>query len=626
MDAAAPKQQSEPPRPGRRASRVWLTPIPLAAIVGLCFGAAGAIRVIRAQAYLHYGLNTTAARTVAHAVDVWAAVSLLVFYSVLVVWLVRRRLPRRGRCVLDGAATVGLGVFLAWPWGVGNLLRNLWEALSDWPIMRAWLRSLAADLPALIVALAVCVLLVVAAIRKKVWRQLKWAEAARRLVRLGQRRSVFVPALGIVLLGNLVAGGLTVRARARLRDRPNIIFIAVCSLRPDHLGCYGYARATSPNIDRLAEQSVGFSEAVSQASWTRPSVCSFLTGRHIQRLGTYIVQLDDRVVTLAEVLKNEGYVTIGLTSNYNAGSSVKLNQGFGHFEESPAELDSSSVRLSARALDLIGRNRKRKFFLFMLFADPHSPYASHEGFTFPADKEHDAQVAQDPESGESAAALIRNYDSEIAFTDHHIGRVIDRLKQLGLYDNSLIVFLGDHGEAFGEHRTFGHATTLYQELIHVPLLVKLPHQKEQVIVEGAFPLVRLFPTVLQLIGRNPAPLDLDGAPADLASMRRAPDQYVFSATRYPAGVDLRSAQNGHYKLILDLTTAAEELYDLRKDPGEAHNVAAENRPTAKAMAEMLGALERKAAKELRGMGTQPSVEDVFDPKHLQRLRDLGYAE
>lgn len=300
------------------------------------------------------------------------------------------------------------------------------------------------------------------------------------------------------------------------KPRPNVIIYLVDTLRADRLGCYGYPKPTSPHLDRFAEGATLFETAIAQAPWTRPSVASVLTGLGPLAHGVRTLEdrLPDAAETLAERLRASGYRTAAFSTNWHIGPDTGFAQGFDDFLFFPKEPDSTSVNRRVLAW-LDARHGEKPFFLYIHTLDPHSPY------TPPLDLRQKFAPGARPEAGslehvrrtyavqrKHRAARIAEvaplYDAEIAANDRSFGALLSALKERKLFEESLIIFVSDHGEELGEHGAFGHAQSLYAEELDVPLVVKLPFQARGERVSRLAQHVDLVPTVLAAAGLPPA--------------------------------------------------------------------------------------------------------------------------
>ena len=420
----------------------------------------------------------------------------------------------------------------------------------------------------------------------------------------------------------------------------NVLIYLVDSLRADHLGCYGYERPTSPELDRFAaEDAVRFDRVVAQASWTRAAVASLLTGLYPHAHGA--VGREDRLVAetpyLSEILNEAGWATAGFVTNGNVSAPFGFDRGwdtFRHFSESNdvPEHHVLSDALNEHVFDwLDAHDPARPFFLYVHTSDPHYPYRPPEPWL-----DRFASEVEDPSIGDLDAVvrlirgklpvedrvrqdLIDLYDGEIAFNDHHFGRLLDRLRADGLYDRTLIVFLGDHGEEFLDHDGWGHGATLYEEQLRVPLVIKLPNgERGGVVVDEPVRQIDVLATLLDVLGR-PIPSEVQGT-SRLAAMRgvapvgRATPSF---AELHLDGEDADVIVDGRFKLILDGAGDHAELYDVIADPGERHDLADERPVLAGYLRAQL--LSRRATS--RTVGRQAA--DI-DPELRSRLEALGY--
>lgn len=439
----------------------------------------------------------------------------------------------------------------------------------------------------------------------------------------------------VFLFVNLGTGALYLRNVMALRHRPNIIYIMVDTLRADHLGCYGYRRNTSPNIDRFASESTLFSQTLAQAPFTPWSVFSFMSSHYpdipsveINNKAYYY-----RYPLLADYLREQGYDTSAITSNDMVKMISQFRAGFTTYDDSTAVAmeGSTSPQVTDAALNQLDRLRARKTFLFLLYFDPHEPYIAHPGFSFAHDRgglppralslaaNH---TASSPPGTREAVDVVNAYDGEIAFTDAEIGRLLDALKARGLYDDALIVFLSDHGEELMEHGHTGHMYTLYNEVLNVPLIVKMPGQRQGTVTGGAFQLLDLAPSVLGMLGSgNPAYL-MSGKDMHLQSLRNCPDRPIYGSTINQASC-VRDSRNS---FIHNSFQRPEEFFRLTGDPWEQHDLAKRQPRDAAAWRSVLQA--RDAQAPLRGcLQAVPAVDEKpTDKIPVDKLRSLGYLQ
>ncbi len=454
------------------------------------------------------------------------------------------------------------------------------------------------------------------------------------------------------------------------RPRPSIVLITIDTLRPDHLGCYGYTRSTSPHIDALAAQSTRFDRAYTSLPRTTQSVASILTGRYPKSHGArgLFARLPATNKTLAEVLKDNGYETAAVVSNTFLRPGQGFEQGFDWYENPERRWDADSAAdVTASAQHWLDEGHDQgPFFLWVHYLDPHWRYAPpppydhafdagfKDPFTLYADLDaglltKGQVIFDDVLSPATTQHVVSLYDGEIAATDQAIGLLLARLDRIAR--PLLVVLTADHGESLGEHGyRFAHGEYLYEQGLRIPLLVRFP---------GSVPAGRRFsglamnidvaPTILGLLkidgmqsveGRPlfvPGPAVAGGA-AGAEGFEPAPGRpLVFAESDYelihpenrrhyvngPTG-RWTSAADDRYKLI-QIPHAGEEaleLYDLQADPGELRDLSASNHHQEIRL-RLLRALRQFAD---YGTGPTPTVEpEPLNQEDRDRLRSLGYV-
>lgn len=435
--------------------------------------------------------------------------------------------------------------------------------------------------------------------------------------------------------------------------RPNLLIYLIDTLRADHLGTYGYDRPTSPRIDRFADDAAVFLEARAQSSWTRTTVVSVLTGLLPQTHGVNQREdaLADPVVTLAEILRGEGYRTLGFITNGNVDKVFGLDQGFDHYQYLRESREATAFHQQSdrvnqqvfRWLDTRPKNDGRPFFLYLHTSDPHAPYTPAEPyssrFAGDADPElgridvvHGISAGREPAPPGIENTWIDLYDGEIAFNDFHFGRLIDRLQQEGLYDDTMIVVLADHGEEFFEHGGWEHGKTLYEEQLRIPLLIKLPGLRGRgARVAGPAGQVDILPTVLEALGLEARAADgqslLVRMQGEMNGVGRDPGNresfaYLRLGKRHQESVVARG-----FKLIRNharsVSGSGDQLYDLRGDPGELRPADVGARIEGGFLRQTLERLNHDL--RLRARGLDPDRAEVDDELRL-RLEALGYVD
>lgn len=417
---------------------------------------------------------------------------------------------------------------------------------------------------------------------------------------------------------------------------PNVIIYLVDALRSDRLGVYGCDRPLSPNLDALAATGITFTDVVAQSSWTKASVASIFTGLWPRAHGVNGPddRLPDALQTLPELLHAAGYQTCAVVANAYVGRPFGFARGFDHFEFIEHKKGRSEVLHERVAAWLEGRDRDRDpFFLYVHTIDPHAPYAPPSPYL-----ENFAAGVEDPLVGqvETVRGLVLGtveptpelgrdlrelYDGEVAANDASFGKLLDLLSGMGELDNTLMVFTSDHGEAFGEHDTWTHGLDLYNEVLSVPLVVRLPGgagagQRVPATVQH----IDLLPTILGLCDIN-HPSDGGGARIldRSGTIRVAENRTIYAYLDY-WGRTGASAQAAGWKLIQPLSPefgSVVEFYDHRNDRLEFHNRVLDN----PVRAGWLGALMTDAL-QIEGAGVPTEV----DAETQTQLEALGYLQ
>jgi arylsulfatase A-like enzyme len=288
---------------------------------------------------------------------------------------------------------------------------------------------------------------------------------------------------------------------------PHVVLITVDTLRADHLSCYGYHRNTSPHIDRLASEGVRFDQAYTTIPLTGPAHISLFTSRYPQEHGArnngVATAGAAKLVFLPQVLRKHGYRAGAFVSAWPLTARLThLDRSFDDYEETLTrryKLFNSSryaEDVTPLAVRWLERNAGKRFFLWVHYFDPHQPYERRSGFA-PA-----ANGAGAPDRSQNAEMRdrIARYDSEIAYTDHHVGILLHTLDRLKLRDSTLIVVAADHGESLGEHDYVGHGRHLYRDIVRVPLIVRLPKAVPPgLVIPERVSLLDVAPTVVDLV-------------------------------------------------------------------------------------------------------------------------------
>ena len=407
-----------------------------------------------------------------------------------------------------------------------------------------------------------------------------------------------------------------------------VVLVSIDTLRRDHVGAYGYARATTPRLDALAREGLVGEDAVSTSSWTLPAHLSLLTSLDPGAHGGVDMEhgFNGRVPTLAEALRQAGFATHAVTSHLYVSGVYGLDRGFDHLD---FHQDRKATDVADRAVDLLDRHGDRPFFLFLHFYDPHWHYDPPASTRATFERPYRGNVTglwQDFSKREHVSPadvehLLDLYDGEIRYVDDELGRVLDHMKARGLDRSTLVVVTSDHGEEFQEHGSWEHQKTLYEEVVRIPLVLGgpgVPARRETAQVS----LLDVAPTVLAWAGLPAWP---QAAGQSLLGSPGAREAYgeTDHTTDGTHKLFLRGAQ-GRWKGIVSLSRAdrtvrAAEWYDLASDP-------AEKRPAAPPP-DVAEALRRRAVgRWVKGRAASASGNAVtLTPEQRDRLRALGYV-
>jgi arylsulfatase len=467
--------------------------------------------------------------------------------------------------------------------------------------------------------------------------------------RFGRRSARRLYTASLVLAGGCLLALLALNAvyqigRPRLpENRRSIFLLTVDTLRADHLGSYGYSRSTSPNLDRLAAAGRLYTKAYSHAPHTSSSFSSIMTGFHPRETGTY--QNDPfrpKMNSLAEYLKNAGYRTGAIVSNYVLRKGRNHEHGFDHFDDRMDDAETVrglperiGERTTAAALSWLRQNTGQPVFLWVHFQDPHGPYTPPEEYEdlFPGEYEPGSALrVNDDVRGQGGIPsyqvlehrreygyYVAQYDAEIRYFDQSLHDLVSGIKELGLWDESLVIFTSDHGEGMGEHDYyFAHGDQLYPGLLHVPLILWVPDdpaspgRRDSTIVQSS----DIAPTVLSFAGIEPA-TPLPGR--DLLSPGSpVGDAVVFSETLRSDNYKCSLIAGGGIQIVYDQFNGDFRLYDM-VNARYSEDIAGIE-PVR--IAELSKALEALRNPNARGGSSQRSPADAAE---IEKLKSLGYV-
>jgi len=395
----------------------------------------------------------------------------------------------------------------------------------------------------------------------------------------------------------------------------NVLVITLDTTRADVLGLYGNKNNLTPNIDRIGQNGIVFKECHAEVPLTLPSHCTIFTGRYpiahqVRNNGVYCLSKNE--LTMAEIFKTRGFQTSAIISSFTLNSEFGLSQGFDSYDEdfdSPEVILNFDVEIPAdrvydKFMRWIERNNNQKFFCWVHFYDPHFPYISHD--------DGSAGVKQ---------SQWDNYESEVRYADTYIGKMADVLQSKKMIENTIVIIVGDHGEAFGEHGEYGHGIFCYEESLRVPLIVYHP----RLFAKGRFVTERvgladIMPTVLE-INRFKRPKNIQGRSllGLLQGKTEKKKRTFYFESMFGSEENNWTPLTGiiydKYKYI---SLSERELYDLSIDPREANNLYEEKK-------DVFRKLDKKLEKIVRSTPTaQLSSKRKLSKSDIERLKSLGY--
>jgi len=441
--------------------------------------------------------------------------------------------------------------------------------------------------------------------------------------------------LPVALAGILAASRADAPDAADLR-RPDIVIITVDTLRADRLSGYGYARPTTPHIDRLLERGARFAAARTVEPLTTPSMASMLTSLHPHRHGATRngLRVLPGLVSLPGILHGFGYRTAAVVGNWTLRSKLSgLDEHFDSYEGvftrkrwfGLVKSEATAEDLTAHALAWVdghvGRGARTPFLLWVHYVDPHAPYLFHPDFASALGIHDNPGVA--PQD---------RYDTEIALADRAIGALLSGLQPYSHQGELLVVFAADHGESLGEHGTWGHGRDLYDTTLRIPMGIVWPERFGPTVVTAPASILDIAPTVLGLLGL-PAPRGFGGhdwtvsledgaAPPDRVLCFQAHKGAVMSRhasarARRKGLLEVGCLDSGR-KEIVRLADGRLSLFDLRGDPAELRSLASPSSdPSTGLRSWRDGVVD--ALRALDGSSVEP-----MDPETIEKLRSLGY--
>ena len=433
----------------------------------------------------------------------------------------------------------------------------------------------------------------------------------------------------------------------KYRDH-NVVLISFDALQAGHVGCLGYDRDVTPNLDAFAGESFVFQHNYSVASWTVPSSMTWFTGVYPSEHGltnkfavysaaekspARLAELSPNMVTLAQVLKQHGYHTGGFTGNAGVSGDFGFSQGFDTYYHETQKFGSFDQSIP-EALEWLKDRQPGKFFLFLHGYDCHGQFSPVGGYDFRfVDRQYDGkfrgtQQEQEllrEEGLEKSRLELRDadvrfwraiYDEKIQRADEKFGRFLHEFKKLGLLEKTLFIITSDHGSEFYEHGRFDHGFSLYDEQLRVPLLIKLPGQQAGKPISDRVSSISLMPTILDLLD---IPLDdslqqqLRGTSLVATLQAQHVPRDVFAETNYRDYTYKRSiiTPDG-WKLIVTLESNERELFQLDQDPAEMSNLVKEEATRVEELQRRLYDHFKSLGHDLTAVRWQPGLNPVYD--------------
>lgn len=461
---------------------------------------------------------------------------------------------------------------------------------------------------------------------RDMWLDLRHDDQAR-----GLRMDRLLPVACVILA---LAGCLAATTPEAAPVR-RVILISIDTLRADRLGAYGYPRPTSPVLDRFASDGTRFATCIAASPWTLPSHISMLTGLYPARHGAIHVRrpLRTGVPMLSDVLRDQGFRTAAIVASDLVLPDDRCRRSFEHYHEidwrgsapGPWILNTGAEITTEATTWLETLESEDPFFLFLHYYDVHSDYLAEPRFRTLLGAADDLEPGSSPfltknrkdgsvtETQRQQAERL--YDAEIRQLDTRLGTLFDTLRRLDLWNRTLIIVTSDHGEEFQEHGRLLHGRALYEESMHVPLLMRGPGIPQGRVITGLTSHVDITPTILAATGATfDTPVDGSSLLPALAGVDTDRPEFVVSEAAH--GGKVRMIRTARFKLI-DHRDRADELFDLQHDPEERINIIERERERHAVLARQLASTGRDLPQNPAGRLTTTDRE---------RLRVLGYVD
>ncbi|MEW6365490.1 MAG: sulfatase [Acidobacteriota bacterium] len=422
----------------------------------------------------------------------------------------------------------------------------------------------------------------------------------------------------------------------------NLLIILLDAASAGHFGSYGYRLDTTPNIDRMAREGVRFSNAFCNAVFTMASTGSLMTGQYpdVHRVLYSKNRLTSEGYTLAEMLMAKGVKTAAFVANSNAGALRGYDQGFGDLYElfRFEEFQSLCVNQNIWLFPWLDKNKSQPFFLYLHFREPHfGGYPPKEfldkfstGFTGKIDVLLDREKINRGQRSLNEAELkhiVSVYDATLNYADYEVGLIVKKLKDLGVWNNTLVFIIADHGEALWEHGYFGHNTQVYQNQAHIPFIVHLPDgvgASGGRVVDCVVQTIDIFATIADVHRDERAQSAAQGR--SLLELLLVPgshrDGMVYTRTLWDKPT--YGARDGRYEYVFSTRDGTEGLYDLKSDPAETRNLVTESPVAAGYFRQNLRAWVQEQKDRSRALSSPGTA--ALDDATRQDLQQLGYID
>jgi len=445
------------------------------------------------------------------------------------------------------------------------------------------------------------------------------------------------------------------------KDVPNVVIIVMDTARQDRLDCYGYNRNTSPVLTELVKNSSTYTRAYTPGGWTPPAHASLFTGLFsiAHQTTQEAWKMGDSLTTLAEVFKTEGYETIGIIENPMLNKRNNFDQGFSRYYECWRFAEKGENRAFTLLKKSLNKRKARKpFFMFINLIEPHSPYDSSKQFKnqFISNQSVTLEKNMWPEfflgkktfTDDEIRHLNELYDAELLYVDYVIGKMMRELQSRNLWQDTVFIVTSDHGENIGDHEMMDHVFSLHESIIKIPLIIHYPKLfPSGTSHEYPVQLTDIFPTLLEIIGADAKRYPSQGR--SLLGREAGDNGIVFSEYYFPKqalqGMDrkglskykgkvspvdqykriIRTVIKDNMKLIWG-SDGKHELYNLRLDPGERVNLAA-NKDYVQTFQELIGMVNTLTKEyDLKIQKAAPAQNEELDKETLEKIKSLGYVQ